>query len=369
MTGESPYTTDNIPIAQPLIGDEELRAASLVLASGNLTQGQEVAAFEEEFSRLAADGAHCIAVNSGTSALHLSLLALGVGYGDEVIVPSFTFAATANVVAITGATPVFADIEPDYFTIDIESVQSLVTERTRAIIPVHLYGHPAQLDALRSICDRFGLALIEDAAQAHLATSGNRLVGTIGDLGCYSFYPTKNMTSGEGGMVVTRQDDLARRVRLLRNQGQEVRYQNEIIGLNNRMTDIHAAIGRVQLGKLASWTERRQQNAQFLNLNLQNVVCPRIAEDATHVFHQYTIRVVDEPRDKIAVALSERGIGTGIYYPRPVHKLQSFALPIELPNTEKASREVLSLPVHPSLSQQALEAIVDSVNQLVCAGA
>ncbi len=239
------------------VGDEETEAVMSVLRSGRLVQGEQVAAFEEEFSSLV-DGRVCVAVNSGTSALHLGLLAAGIGPGDEVIVPSFTFAATANAVAMTGATPVFADIEPATFSLDPDAVAAAVTPRTAGIIPVHLYGHPAAWDGLSAVAERHDLFLLEDAAQAHGATYGGTSVGALGDVAAFSFYATKNMTTGEGGMVVCRDDDTARRVRLLRNQGMEQRYRNEIAGLNNRMTDLAAAMGRVQLGRLPGWNDERR---------------------------------------------------------------------------------------------------------------
>jgi len=247
-----------IPAAKPIIGDDERAAVDAVLRSGMIAQGPQVKAFEEEFSAQVAGGVECVAVNSGTSGLHLGLLAAGIGPGDEVIVPSFTFAATANSVALTGATPVFADIEADYFCLDPASVRAAITERTKAIMPVHLYGHPADMTALKSLADEYGLMLFEDAAQAHAAELHGRRVGTFA---MFSLYPTKNMTSGEGGMVSCATPQLARTVRLLRNQGMERQYANEIIGFNARMTDIHAAIGRVQLSKLAGWTEQRRANA------------------------------------------------------------------------------------------------------------
>ena len=249
-----------IPVAKPIIGDDERAAVDRVLRSGMIAQGPEVASFEEEFSTALLDGRQCVAVNSGTSALHLGLLAAGIGPGDEVIVPSFTFAATANSVALTGATPVFADIDAATFCLDPASVEAAVTERTKAVMPVHLYGHPADMTALGAIAERHGLAIFEDAAQAHGATFDGRPVGSFGAFGAFSLYPTKNMTSGEGGMVSC-DADIARKVRLLRNQGMEKQYENELAGLNNRMTDIHAAIGRVQLTRLPGWTEARRRNA------------------------------------------------------------------------------------------------------------
>jgi len=235
-------------------------------------------------------------------------------------------------------------------------------------MPVHLYGHPADLPGLRDLCDEFDLVLIEDAAQAHLASVDDRPVGTWGLAGSFSFYPTKNMTSGEGGMVTTGDEGLARSVRLLRNQGQERKYENEIVGLNNRMTDIHAAIGRVQLAKLVDWTAKRQGNATFLDASLRGVVTPTVASNAVHVYHQYTIRVVGLDRDAFAAQLAERGVGTGVYYPVPNHRLPAFAPELDLPETERAAREVLSLPVYPSLTEAELVHIVESVNTVASAG-
>lgn len=361
--------TEMIPAAKPIIGDDERDAVDRVLRSGMIAGGPEVAAFEQEFAEQMVAGRRCVAVNSGTSGQHLGLLASGVGRGDEVIVPSFTFAATANSVALTGATPVFADIEPHQFNVDAASVEAAVTERTVGIMPVHLYGHAADMPALQAVADRHGLRIFEDAAQAHGATLGGQQVGTFGDFGMFSLYPTKNMTSGEGGMVSCVDDDLARRVKLFRNQGMEKQYENEVVGLNNRMTDIHAAIGRVQLTKVGGWTKTRQENAAFLDANLQGVITPSVAPGAVHVFHQYTIRV-PEDRDGFAKALREEHlVGCGIYYPIPNHRLASFALTLDLPETERAAREVLSLPVHPSLSQGDLDRIVTAVNAVAAAGA
>jgi perosamine synthetase len=357
-----------IPAARPEIGDEERAAVDRVMRSGMLAQGPEVAAFETEFSAIV-DGVHSVALNSGTSALHMAFLAAGVGPGDEVIVPSFSFAATANAVALTGATPVFVDIELDYFATDPEAIEAAITPRTKAIMPVHLYGHPADMPAIKAIADKHGLLLFEDAAQAHAAAIGGKPVGTWGVAGSFSFYPTKNMTSGEGGMVTTPSDEIARAIRVLRNQGMERRYENEVVGFNTRMTDIHAAIGRVQLTKLAGWTAKRQENAAFLSANLEGVVTPPTAPGAVHVFHQYTIRVVDHDRDAFAEQLTQRGIGTGVYYPTPIHRLPSFRLDLDLPVTEVATTQVLSLPVYPSLSKGELDEIVEAVNAVAKAGA
>lgn len=358
-----------IPPAKPIIGDEERAAVDRVLRSGMIAQGPEVKAFEEEFSAHFGLGRACVAVNSGTSGLHLGLLSCGIGAGDEVIVPSFTFAATANSVALTGATPVFADIALDDFTLDPASVEASITERTKAIMPVHLYGHPAKMVELREIADRHGLKLFEDAAQAHGAKLNGTPVGAFGEFAMFSLYPTKNMTSGEGGMVSAADETIERNLRLYRNQGMLQQYHNEVVGLNNRMTDIHAAIGRVQLTKVDGWTRTRQENAAFLSANLEGVVTPPVAEGAVHVYHQYTVRVAED-RDGFAAALKEQyNVGSGMFYPVPNHRLKPFQVDVHLTNTEQAALECLSLPVHPSLSQGDLERIVEAVNALAKAGA
>lgn len=365
-------TDEFIPAAKPIIGEDERAAVDRVMATGMIAQGPEVAAFESEFAHAMVAGRTCVAVNSGTSGLHLGLLAAGIGSGDEVIVPSFTFAATGNAVALTGAVPVFVDIEPDSFTLDPRAVEAAITDRTKGIMPVHLYGHPARVRDLRDIATRHGIALFEDAAQAHGAALDGQPVGTFGTFAMFSLYPTKNMTSGEGGMVACADETMVRKIRLLRNQGMERQYENELIGFNNRMTDIHAAIGRVQLTKVGEWTKRRQANAAFLNENLRGVSVPPVASGAEHVYHQYTVRVSDD-RDRFVQALrDEHGIGAGVYYPIPNHRLPSlapFAPGLELPETERAAREVVSLPVHPSLSDADLDRIVTAVDALSGAGA
>ncbi|SOC51312.1 DegT/DnrJ/EryC1/StrS family aminotransferase [Ornithinimicrobium cerasi] len=366
-----------IPAAKPIIGEEERAAVDRVMRSGMVAQGPEVAAFEREFAEVLVGGRTCVAVNSGTSGLHLGLLAAGIGAGDEVIVPSFTFAATANSVALTGATPVFADISEDTFNLDPESVRAAVTDRTAAVMPVHLYGHPADLDALGAVAAEAGIALFEDAAQAHGATYGGAPVGSFGVFGMFSLYPTKNMTSGEGGMVSCADEEIARGVRLLRNQGMEKQYANEVVGLNNRMTDIHAAIGRAQLGKVGAWTAQRQANAAWLDAALGDVVVvPPVRQGCTHVYHQYTVRVAGASgaeRDRVVTALrEEHKVGCGVYYPTPNHELVSlarFAPERELPVTARAAAEVISLPVHPSLSQGDLERVAAAVHAVLGAGA
>ena len=359
-----------IPAAQVLIGEEEIQAVEQVLRSGMIAGGAQVAAFEDEFAHKLTQGRRCVAVNSGTSGLLLGLLAAGVGRGDEVIVPSFTFAATANSVALTGATPIFADIEPAHYTLDPQAIEAAIGPRTRGIMPVHMYGHSANMDEIVRIAQKHKLEIYEDAAQAHGSAWRGKQVGTWGTFGMFSLYPTKNMTSGEGGMVSCQDGQIERTIKLLRNQGMEKRYENEIVGYNARMTDIHAAIGREQLKKLDTWTMQRQRNATWLNENLHGVQTPTIDENATHVWHQYTIRIADRDRDAFAAELQKRGIGCGVYYPIPNHKLPSLSTwaRSDLEQTDKAAREVLSLPVHPGLKQEDLEKIAEIVNEVARAG-
>ncbi len=342
------------------MGRKEIRAVVKVLKGLNLAQGPEVKAFESEFSRIVGDR-DCVAVNSGTSALHLSLLALGITKGDEVIVPSFTFAATANVVALVGATPVFVDIDPRTFNVNPELILEEVNSKTKAIIVVHLFGLPANMKRISQIAKENSLLLIEDAAQAHMAKIGEDFVGTFGDAAAFSFYPTKNMTSAEGGMVVLSNSNDARTCRLLRNQGMEVRYQNEIVGYNLRMTDIHASIGRIQLKKLNRMTDKRIANAEYLTNRLESNSTPFVPEGYVHVYHQYTLRVEKE-REEFSKYLLSNGIDNGVYYPTPVHKLPSFNGSYQLAETEKASKEVLSLPVHPGLRKRDLDRIIRIFN-------
>lgn len=347
-----------VPLSSPEIGEEEISAVTRVMRSGMLAQGPEVAAFEEEFSAVVA-GSECVAVNSGTSALHLGLLAAGIGPGDEVIVPSFTFAATANAVALTGAIPVFADIDRASFNLSVAAARAALTAQTAAIMPVHLYGQSADMTGFQALADSKGLLLFEDSAQAHLATWAGRPVGSFG-MGMFSFYPTKNMTSGEGGMITTSDAQVARKARMLRNQGMEQRYQNELVGFNCRMTDIHAAIGRVQLAALPSRTRRRQEIAARYQEHLSTVETPTVSPEATHVFHQYTVRT--ERRDELIDHLIANQIGHGVYYPNPVHRLPSFGLDLALEETERAARESLSIPVNPAMSDADVETVIEVIN-------
>ncbi len=349
-----------VRIARPMIGDEEREAVDRVLLSGSISQGPEVAAFEEEFAARVEDRL-CVAVNSGTSALHLALLAIGIGPGDEVIVPSFTFAATANAVRLTGAEPVFADIELDTFCLDPEAAEAAVTPRTAAVLPVHLYGHPADASAFAALAARHGLALVEDAAQAHAATVDGTPVGALGDVAAFSFYPTKNMTTGEGGMITFSDPAAARTARLLRSQGMERMYENEIVGFNLRMTDLAAAIGRVQLRRLDGFTDIRRCHAVWLDEGLagSDVRVPAVRAGCTHVFHQYT--VLSDERDALAMRCDAAEVEARVYYPIPVHELPAFSRVVDLPNTRRAANEVLSLPVGPHLDAADIDRVIEAV--------
>jgi dTDP-4-amino-4,6-dideoxygalactose transaminase len=344
------------------MGQEEQQAVAEALASGALAQGPRVHELEERFAELVGVP-HAVATSSGTTALYLALVAAGIGDADEVITVPFTFIASASSIVHAGARPVFVDISADDFCIDPQLVAAAITPRTRAIMPVSLYGQPADLPSLAAIAEDHGLLLLEDAAQSHAASVDGRRSGSWG-VGCFSFYPTKNMTTGEGGMVTTADDALGERARLLREHGMKVRYHHDLLGYNFRMTDIHAAIGLAQLAKLPANTARRQAIAARYDAELRGVIVPRIRPRATHVYHQYTIRVAQ--RDAFADALRERGVGTGIYYPIPVHRQKPFVAlgygEQEFPVTERLTAEVLSIPVHPSLSDDEVATVIAAVN-------
>lgn len=354
-----------IPIARPLIGDDEKRAVLEVLESGSLAQGPRVAAFEEAFARYCG-AKHAIATSSGTTALHLALLAHGIGPGDEVITTPFTFVASANAILYVGARPVFVDIDPSTFNLDPELLQAAMTPRTRAILPVHLFGLAADLGQIRHVAARHGTTVIEDACQAHGADYRGERVGSSGTA-CFSFYPTKNMTAAEGGMITTDSDIVAEHCRVTRQHGMRRRYYHDDVGFNYRMTDLHAAIGLAQLGKLEQFNQRRIANARYLTRHLHGVVPPTVPEGSRHVFHQYTLRVPARRRDAVAAGLQAHGVGSGIYYPIPVHQQQAYRMlgyGSQLPESERACREVLSLPIHPGLRTGDLKAIVAAMNEL-----
>lgn len=355
-----------IPISKPFIGDEEKKLVMEVLESGMLAQGPKVALLEERFAALCGVK-HAIATTSGTTALHAALLAHGVGPGDEVITTPFTFIASANSILFTGARPVFVDIDPETFNIDPAKIEAAVTPRTKAIMPVHLYGYVCEMDAIRAIAEKHNLAIVEDACQAVGATYCGKVAGSFGT-GAFSLYATKNVMSGEGGMITTDDDHIAEQCRLIRNHGMKVRYYHEMVGFNFRMSDLHAAIGLAQMDRLKEFTEKRTRNAAYLNENLRTVITPKVKESYGHVWHQYTIRL-DGGRDRDAAVrqLNAAGVGTGIFYPVPAHQQQymrQLAGEFHLPVAEALAKEVISLPVHPQLSQADLERIVTEVNKL-----
>ncbi len=354
-----------IRIAMPLLANEEKDAVLSVLEWGQLAQGARVAEFEQEFAAYIGVK-HVVAVSSGTAALHTALLAHNIGPGDEVITSPFTFIASANAILYTGAKPVFADIDPATYNLDPVKVAARITRRTRALLPVHLYGQPCDMDAFMELANKHHLALVEDACQAHGAASRGRKVGTFGT-GCFSFYPTKNMTTAEGGAITTDDDEIAERARLIRSHGSRERYRHEILGYNYRMTDLQAAIGLAQLRKLEAWNSIRIENARYLSAHLPEDVAPYGAPERRHVFHQYTIRVRGD-REATRAALSAAGIETAIHYPVPAHCQPLYArlgYGEELVESECASQQVLSLPVHPGLVRSDLDRIAEAVGKLV----
>jgi len=356
-----------IPVARPDIGTDEIAAVTEVLHSGMLAGGRRVAELEERFAAFIGTK-HAIAVSNGTVALMCLFEGLELGPGDEVITVGHTFNATVSSIMSTGATPVFVDIEPDTYVIDVGLIEAAITRRTRAICPVHLFGLPADMDAIVAIADRHGLAVVEDACQAHGAQFRGRRVGSFGH-GAFSLYGTKNMTTGEGGLITTDDDRLADWIRLYRNQGMRERYRHEILGYNFRLSDIAAAIGLCQLDKLERNTARRQSiarryDAAFADLPIRTPVTP---PDRTHVFHQYTIAAEDD-RDGIVADLAAAGVSTGIYYPIPVHRqpyVVEQGIRADLPVTDLTSISMLSLPMFPGLTDEDQGTVIAAVRNAV----
>ena len=341
-----------------------------VLDTSQFVLGDEVEAFEREFAAFCGT-AHGVAVNSGTSALHLALVASGVVPGDEVITVPFTFIATAAAIEYTGARPVFVDIDDRSLTMDPAAIQAAITPRTKAIIPVHLYGQTADIDPIREIASRHGLTVIEDAAQAHGARYKNRAAGSLGDLWCFSFYPSKNLGAyGEGGMVVTNRPDAAARIRLLRDCGQESKYRHTVRGFNARMEGFQGAILRVKLRHLPAWTEARRRHAARYHALLADagLTLPSEMPYATHVYHLYTVRT--RGRDELQGALTADGIHTGLHYPTPVHLQLAYAdlgyARGDFPASERAAGDVLSLPMFPEMTDEQIQTVVASVRRAFC---
>lgn len=364
-----------IPINAPIIGEDEKAEVMNVLESGLLTTaaadgGEYVRRFQKAVMSFLGVK-YAVAVNSGTSALYASLLTLGVKSGDEVLVPSFTFLATANTVLIAGAKPVFVDVETDHYTIDPDDLERKITSRSRAVIPVHLYGHPAQMDRISEIAEKHSLSIIEDAAQSLGASYRGRQTGTLADIGCFSLYPSKIITSGEGGFVTTNDDSLAERLRLIRNHGMIHGYDGAILGTNLRLPEMEAAIASVQMKRLPSFLKARRQNAGVLTgllRDLAGVTLPREGEGCAPNWSLYTVALA-EYRDRVKDHLVSNGIGAAAYYDPPVHRTPLYSVTemgaVDLPRTDWASRHVLSLPVHPRVSENDLRLIASSLKKML----
>jgi perosamine synthetase len=354
-----------IPIAKPLIGEEEKTAVMKVLNSGMLASGPVTEEFEKKFADYVGTK-YAIATTSGTTALHLGLLALGVTHGDEVILPAFSFVATANAALFCEGHPVFCDVDPRTFNIDPEKIEKRITKKTKVIMPVHIYGQAAHMDPIQEIAEKHGIHVIGDACQAHGATYNKKRVGSFGDLECFSFYPTKNMTTGEGGMVTTNNDEIAELVISLRNHGREKTkwgYEHGRLGYNYRITDIGSAIGIEQLKKLPKNIEARQTNAKYFNAHLRGVEIPSVIPEAQHAYHQYTIKCMN--RDALIQNFKKNEIGYGIYYPQPLHTykhLKKYAHK-DLKTSELLATQVISLPIHPALNPEDLQQITSAVNE------
>ena len=357
-----------IPIAKPLVREEEKEAILQVLESGMLAQGQKVEEFEQAFAEFVGVK-HAIATCNGTTSLHTALLAHGIKEGDEVITSPFTFIASSNAIRMVGAIPVFVDIDERTFNIDVNLIETAITPKTKAIMPIHIFGKSCEMDPIIKIAEKHNLTIIEDACQAHGATYKGKKVGSFGT-GCFSFYPTKNMTTGEGGIITTNDDEIAARARKIINHGSEKRYHHVSLGYNYRMTNIAAALGLEQLKKLDHFNQRRKRNATSLTENLSStpgIILPEIEEG--HVFHQYAIRITPEfhkKRDEVAMFLKDNGIGNSIFYPIPIHKQLAYPKynSINLPVAEKITKQVLSLPVHPSVTEKDLETIKEAFENL-----
>ncbi len=365
MRGVVPFV--DLKIQYQTIKDEVMAAVAHVLETGQYVLGDEVATFEKEFASYV-DARHAIALNTGTSGLHLGLLAAGVGPGDEVITVPFTFVATAAAIRYTGAVPVFVDINLDSYTMDPEQIVKAITPRTKAICPVHLYGQAADLDPILEIAKRHGLKVIEDACQAHGTEYKGRRVGAIGDVGAFSFYPGKNLGAyGEGGMAVTNDDESARVIRMLRDWGAEKKYYHQLKGFNYRMDGIQGAILRVKLRYLAQWTDARRSHAKSYDALLADggVVLPKEMPYSRHVFHVYAVRTTN--REALQQTLQAEGVQSGIHYPIPVHLQEAHAdlghKVGDFPLSERAANEVLSLPMFPEMTFTQIEAVANALRQ------
>ena len=358
-----------IPINTPILGKEELSAVVSVVKSGGLTSaskdgGKNVQEFEKSV-RSFVKAKYAISVNSGTAALQAALYALDIKKGDEVIVPSFTFVASANAIASTGAKPVFADILKENFTIDPDSITKKITRKTKAIMPVHLYGHISSLDRIKEIAQKHNLSVVEDAAQSLGSTFKEKQTGTFFQLGCYSLYPGKVITSGEGGVIVTNNKKLYEKLQMIRNHGMVKGYDSKIFGLNLRLPEINAAIAKIQIKKLPKFIQSRRRNAKLLSDLLSDSKIQLPSERKNEKFNWSLYTIATKNRDSILKKLNSKGIGAAVYYPIPVHKIPIYKIKSKLTNTDWASKHVLSLPVHPNVSAKNVEYIAKTVRDLV----
>jgi dTDP-4-amino-4,6-dideoxygalactose transaminase len=339
-----------------------------VLTSASMEGGRQVRDFENLMKEYLGVR-EVISVNSGTSALYSSLLSCGIGIGDEVILPSFTFVATANSVVATGARPVFVDINKDDFTINLENLEKKITDKTKAVIPVHLYGHPANMGGIKDLLRKRSIYIIEDACQSLGSTYEGKQTGTIGDIGCFSLYASKVLTSGEGGFIATNDKLISNKIRMIRNHGMVKGYDTRILGMNMRLPEINAAIAKVQMKKLETMLRSRKHNANTLSKilsSIKGVNIPEEQHERMYNWYLYTISFTNNIRNKIGKVLNQKGIGAAVYYDPPVHKTpyyRNLISNLTLTNTEWASRHVLSLPVHPLLTEKELEFICSTLKE------
>jgi dTDP-4-amino-4,6-dideoxygalactose transaminase len=351
-----------IPIADPEVSEAAIGDVREVLESGMLADGPEVRAFEEEFAAFC-DTDHAVAAANGTAALQTALVAAGIDAGDTVLTTPFSFVASANAARLCGADVVFADIDPETFNLSPDAAAAVAAEHdVDAIVAVHLYGLPADVDALRAVADEHDAILVEDAAQAHGAAYRGERVGSLGDVASFSFYPTKNMTTAEGGMVTTDDEEIANRAQRFVNHGRSAAGEHVEVGHNLRLTSVAAAIGREQLERLAGFNERRRHNAARLTEGLADtgVETPTVPEDRRHVYHQYTVRTTD--RDRLSAVLEDHDVGSAVYYPRCIHEQPAYdSVQGSYPEAERAAREVLSLPVHPNVTDADVEHIIEVI--------